>query len=182
MLLKFLGWRVEGRLPETPRFVLIAAPHTSNWDGFYMILAAFVFRINLYWMGKHTLFKFPFGFLTGFIGGIPINRSKSSNTVKQTISAINDASNIVMAVSPEGTRKKVHYWRTGFYHIAQGAKVPILTGFLDYRNKRAGIGPAIIPTGDLKSDFEKIQAFYDPIAGKYPREVSTSRLESYRLP
>ncbi|HUT44328.1 MAG TPA: lysophospholipid acyltransferase family protein [Desulfobacterales bacterium] len=178
ILLKLLGWRIEGNLPDTRKFVLIAAPHTSNWEAFYMIMVAFVFRVNLYWMGKHTLFKPPLGFLTRFLGGIPIDRSTSSDTVKQSISVINEASDIVLAVPPEGSRTKVSYWKTGFYYIALGAKVPIVTGYLDYGNKRTGVGPAITPSGDLESDFEKIRAFYEPITGKYPKETSITQLRN----
>jgi len=176
ILLKLLGWCIEGNLPDTRKFVLIAAPHTSNWDAFYMIMVAFIFRVNLYWMGKHNLFKPPFGFLIRFLGGIPIDRSTSSDTVKQSISVINEASDIALAIPPEGSRKKVSYWKTGFYYIALGAKVPIVTGYLDYSNKRTGVGSAIMPSGDLESDFEKIRAFYEPITGKYPKETSITQL------
>ncbi len=173
LLLKVLGWRLEGKLPAAKKFVLIAAPHTSNWDAFYMIMVAFVFRINLYWMGKHTLFKSPFGFLTRFLGGIPINRSASFGMVEQSVQIIKDSSDVVLAIPPEGTRKKVPYWKSGFYHIASGAEVPIVTGFLDFGNKRSGVGPALIPSGDMASDYKILQDFYEPMAGKYPRETSS---------
>lgn len=179
ILLKLLGWRIEGNLPDdTRKFVLIAAPHTSNWDGFYMIMVAFVFRVNLCWMGKRSLFKPPFGFLTRFLGGIPVARSTSLGTTKQSISVINEASDIALAVPPEGARKKVSYWKTGFYYIALGAKVPIVMGYLDYGNKRTGVGPAMTPSGDLESDFEKIRVFYKPITGKYPKETSIVQLRN----
>ena len=121
LLLKALGWQVEGKLPAERKFVLIAAPHTSNWDAFYMIMVSFVFRVNLYWMGKHTLFKSPFGFLTRFVGGIPIDRSTSSGMVEQSVQVLKDSSTMVLAIPPEGTRKKVPYWKTGFYQIAHQA-------------------------------------------------------------
>ena len=173
ILLKVLGWRVEGEHPAARKFVLIAAPHTSNWDAFYMIMVAFVFRVNLYWMGKHTLFKIPFGFLTRFLGGVPINRSASSGMVEQSIQVLKDSSDIVLAIPPEGTRKKVPYWKSGFYHIASGAGVPIVTGFLDFGRKCSGVGPALIPSGDMASDYKILQDFYEPMAGKYPRETSS---------
>jgi len=171
-LLKILGWRVEGKLPTARKFVLIAAPHTSNWDAFFMMMVAFVFRVNLYWMGKHTLFKSPFGFLTRFIGGIPIDRSAAFGMVEQSIIVLKNSSDMVLAIPPEGTREKVSYWKTGFYHIASGAGVPIVTGFLDYGSKRSGVGPAIIPSGDMSSDYKTLQAFYEPMAGKYTRKTS----------
>ncbi len=176
IVLKALGWRVEGKLPAAGKFVLIAAPHTSNWDGFYMIMVAFVFRVNLYWMGKHTLFKSPFGSLTRFVGGIPINRSTASGMVEQSIRVLKDSSDVVLAIPPEGTRKKVPYWKTGFYHIASGAGVPIVTGFLDYGRKCTGVGPAMIPTGDMAADYQILQAFYEPMTGKYLRETSSIEL------
>ena len=176
IVLKALGWRVEGKLPAAGKFVLIAAPHTSNWDGFYMIMVAFVFRVNLYWMGKHTLFKSPFGSLTRFVGGIPINRSTASGMVEQSIRVLKDSSDVVLAIPPEGTRKKVPYWKTGFYHIASGAGVPIVTGFLDYGRKCTGVGPAMIPTGDMSADYQILQGFYEPMTGKYLRETSSIEL------
>ena len=176
IVIKALGWRVEGKLPAAGKFVLIAAPHTSNWDGFYMIMVAFVFRVNLYWMGKHTLFKSPFGSLTRFVGGIPINRSTASGMVEQSIRVLKDSSDVVLAIPPEGTRKKVPYWKTGFYHIASGAGVPIVTGFLDYGRKCTGVGPAMIPTGDMAADYQILQGFYEPMTGKYLRETSSIEL------
>jgi 1-acyl-sn-glycerol-3-phosphate acyltransferase len=176
-LLKLLGWRVEGTLPDTKKFVLIAAPHTSNWDAFYMIMVAFVFRVNLHWMGKASLFDPPQGFLMRFFGGISVGRSKDVSTVDKAIRVIDDASDLVLAVPPEGSRQKVRYWKTGFYYIARGAKVPIVMGYLDFANKRTGVGPALMPSGDLEQDFRKIRAFYKPFAGKYPDDTSATRLQ-----
>jgi 1-acyl-sn-glycerol-3-phosphate acyltransferase len=176
LLLKVLGWRIEGEQPAERKFVLIAAPHTSNWDAFYMIMVAFVFRINLYWMGKHTLFKGPFGVFSRFLGGIPINRSASFGMVDQSVKFLKNSSDIVLAIPPEGTRKKVPYWKSGFYHIASGAGVPIVTGFLDYGSKRSGVGPSLIPSGDMASDYKILQDFYAPMAGKYPRETSSIQM------
>ena len=176
ILLRLLGWRVEGRLPDARKFVLIAAPHTSNWDAFYMIMVAFLFRANLHWMGKSSLFYPPYGFLMRFIGGVSVGSLRGSDTVKNSIRVIDEASDIVLAVPPEGHRLKVRYWKTGFYYIALGAKVPIVMGYLDFVNKKTGVGPAIMPSGDLESDFEKIKAFYKPFSGKYPNETSITRL------
>lgn len=178
IILKIAGWQIEGQPPDVPKFVLIAAPHTSNWDGFYMILVAFTYRRNLHWMGKRSLFRPPFGIFMRFFGGIPIGRSIDSDTVSQSISVINNASHIVLAVPPEGSRKKVTYWKTGFYYIAQGANVPIVMGYLDYGNKRTGVGPAFYPTGNLEADFEEIKGFYEPFTGKYPKDTSTTQLHN----
>jgi len=173
MLLKVLGWKVEGTLPQSRKFVLIAAPHTSNWDAFYMIMVAFSFRVNLRWLGKHTLFKPPFGFLARFAGGLPIERSESHGNVKQAVDILNRSREIVLAVPPEGSRRNVSYWKTGFYYIALGAAVPVVPGYLDYSRKRTGVGPALVPSGNLPEDMERIKAFYQPMVGKYPRETSS---------
>ena len=176
ILLKTLGWKVEGRLPQSRKFVLIAAPHTSNWDAFYMIMVAFLFRVNLYWLGKHTLFNSPIGLLFRFAGGLPIDRSTPHGKVNQSIEIIKHSQRMVLAVPPEGSRKNVSYWKTGFYYIAEGASVPIVLGFLDYSRKRTGVGPAIMPSGNLAEDMNRIKEFYQPMVGKYPRKTSSIQL------
>jgi 1-acyl-sn-glycerol-3-phosphate acyltransferase len=160
-------WRIEGKLPDTPKFVLIAAPHTSNWDLPVMLSLAFAFRTRLFWMGKDTLFRRPFGAIMRWLGGIPIDRSKSHNVVEQSAEHFRKAESLVMVVPPEGTRQKVRYWKTGFYRIAESAGVPIALGFLDYRRKVGGFGPTVVPTGDIEADMETIQAFYANITGKH---------------
>ena len=166
-LMWIFRWRIEGKLPDTPKFVLIAAPHTSNWDLPVMLSLAFAFRTGLFWMGKDTLFRRPFGAIMRWLGGIPIDRSKSHNVVEQSAEHFRKAESLVMVVPPEGTRQKVRYWKTGFYRIAESAGVPIALGFLDYRRKVGGFGPAVVPTGDIEADMETIQAFYANITGKH---------------
>jgi len=167
-LLRLFGWRKEGELPDIPKYVIIAAPHTSNWDFPVTLAYAFAYRIKVFWMGKDVLFRRPFGRIMRWLGGIPIDRAKSQNAVAQTIRIFNDIEKLIMIISPEGTRKKVRYWKTGFYNIAHGAKVPVLPGFLDFRRKVGGFGPVIFPTGDIAADMEKIRAFYATITGKRP--------------
>jgi 1-acyl-sn-glycerol-3-phosphate acyltransferase len=166
-LMWFFRWRIEGELPDTPKFVLIAAPHTSNWDLPVMLCLAFAFRTRLFWMGKDTLFRRPFGAVMRWLGGIPIDRSRSRNVVEQSAEIFRKADSLVMVVPPEGTRQKVRYWKTGFYRIAESAEVPIALGFLDYGRKVGGIGPVVVPTGDIEADMEEIRAFYADIPGKY---------------
>ena len=167
-LLRLLGWRKEGELPNIPKYILIGAPHTSSWDFPITLAYAFSYRVKVFWMGKDVLFRRPFGRIMRWLGGIPIDRAKSQNAVAQTIRIFNDIEKLVMIISPEGTRKKVKYWKTGFYNIAHGAKVPVLLGFLDFRRKAGGFGPIIFPTGDIAADMEKIRAFYAAITGKRP--------------
>lgn len=166
-LMWIFRWRIEGKLPDTPKFVLIAAPHTSNWDLPVMLSLAFAFRTRLFWMGKDTLFRRPFGAIMRWLGGIPIDRNKSHNVVEQSAEHFRKAESLVMVVPPEGTRQKVRYWKTGFYRIAESAGVPIALGFLDYRRKVGGFGPTVVPTGDIEADMETIQAFYANITGKH---------------
>lgn len=170
LILKMFGWRMEGSLPKVPKCVVIGAPHTSNWDMAVMLMLVFAFRTKVCWMGKDSLFRWPLGTLFRWLGGIPIDRTKSSNVVEQSIELFRKKDELVMVVPPEGTRKKVKYWKTGFYYIARGANVPIVMGFGDYRQKVGGFGPVITPTGDIEADMKKIQAFYANITGKYPEK------------
>ena len=166
LILGIFGWRIEGQMPDMPKFVMIAAPHTSNWDMVIMLFCAFAFSIKLYFMMKDSVFRFPFGGFFRWLGGIPIDRSKSTGVVGQSIEAFKNNERLVMVVPPSGTRTKVMYWKTGFYYIAKGAGVPIALGFIDYRRKTGGFGPVITPTGDIEADMEAIQAFYADITGK----------------
>ncbi len=166
--MKINGWTVNGSLPPgTEKSVLIAAPHTSNWDLPYTLMVAFVLRLNVHWMGKASIFRFPFGGLMRWLGGIAVDRSKSNNLVAASASAITTAKGALqLIVPPEGTRSKVRYWKTGFYHIAQAAQVPIVMAYMDYTRKISGLGPVFYPTGDLEADMLSIKAFYAPFKGK----------------
>ncbi len=166
--LKLAGWQVLGALPaEAQKSVLIAAPHTSNWDLPYTLMVAFVLRLNIYWIGKASIFRFPFGPLMRWLGGIPVDRAKSNNLVAASAQAITNASGSVqLIVPPEGTRAKTRYWKTGFYHIALTAQVPIVMAYMDYSRKISGLGPIFKPTGDLEADMLRIKAFYAEFKGK----------------
>ena len=170
--LKIFGWRRAGQLPEIPRYVMIAAPHTSNWDMPVTLALAFAFRVKVYWMGKEAMFRWPFRSIMRWLGGIPIDRSKTNNIVDQSIAAFRESKELVMIIPPEGTRKSVRYWKTGFYHIACGAHVPVVLGFLDFAHKTGGIGPVVWPSGDINADMKIIQTFYAGITGKYPDEYN----------
>ena len=168
--LKLTGWRVEGALPaNTPKSVLIAAPHTSNWDLPYTLMVCFVLRLTPYWMGKASIFKAPFGGVMRWLGGIAVDRSKSNNLVGASAEAIRAADfSLQLIVPPQGTRSETHQWKTGFYYIAQAAQVPIVMAYMDYPNKRSGLGPMFVPTGDVAVEMAAIQAFYAPFTGKNP--------------
>ena len=168
MALRLTGWRVVGGAPTVPKYVLIAAPHTSNWDFPVALMVCFALRLRVYWMGKDSLFPPLVGGVMRWLGGIPVNRARSGNLVQATVDAYNSNARLIVIVPPEGTRSKVTQWKTGFYYIAQGAGVPIALGYLDFRKKEAGLSRMIQPSGDIAADMVEIQAFYAGITGKNP--------------
>lgn len=165
------GWRTEGTLPATRRFVLIAAPHTSNWDAVIMLFAARIFGLELSWFVKDAWFVFPLGTLMRALGGVPIDRSARHGVVEQAVDRFAATQELALAVPPEGTRGRAPHWKGGFYHIARGAGVPIVLGYIDYARKVAGLGPAFMPTGDIEADFAFFRDFYAKIAAKHPDKV-----------
>ena len=167
-VLRLMGWSIEGELPKLDKFVVIGAHHTSNWDFVIFIAVKFVLRLNARWFGKHTIFRWPFGGLMRLWGGIAIRRGQQGKTVEQAVQAFGDYAQFILVLSPEGTRKKVERWKMGFYHIAQGAGVPIVLGALDYRNRRVVIGPTFWPSGDEAADLREILGFYRPFIPKKP--------------
>lgn len=165
--LRLAGWKIKGQPPGVEKFVIIAYPHTSNWDFPLGVAVCIIYRLKVYWLGKHSLFRGLAGPLMKWLGGIPINRSKSHDVVQQTVDAFDKSDEMKIAVAPEGTRAQVHKWKTGFYHIAVGAKVPIVLGYLDYAKKEAGCLKSYWPSGDLDKDLVAIRAAYEGIRGKY---------------
>ncbi|MDP1532567.1 MAG: lysophospholipid acyltransferase family protein [Rubrivivax sp.] len=172
--LRLSGWRLEGSLPpDQPKCVLIAAPHTSNWDLPYTLMVAFALRLNIYWMGKQQIFRWPFGPLMRWLGGIAVNREEAGNLVAASARAIRAADGpLQLVVPPEGTRAKTRQWRTGFYYIALQAQVPIVMAYMDYPRKLSGLGPLFTPTGDIEADMRAIKAYYAPYKGKNWRQFS----------
>ena len=168
MLLRLRGWRIEGNFPDLPKYVLIAAPHTSNWDFPLTLGVCFALRAKLYWMGKHTLFWGPLGPVMRWLGGIPVMRSRNNSLVQQMVTVYQQSAQLVVAIPPEGTRQRVKEWKTGFYHIACGAQVPIVLAYMDYARKVCGFGPVFYPTGDIAADMSRIQDFYRDKVGKHP--------------
>jgi 1-acyl-sn-glycerol-3-phosphate acyltransferase len=158
--------------------VVIAAPHTSNWDLPFALGVALAFRMRLRWIGKHTLFSLPgWGAFMRFLGGIPVDRRSPQGLVGEAARRIQESDSMFLMVPPEGTRSKASGWKSGFYWIAVEAKVPILLGYLDYARKRASPGPAFYPTGDIEKDFLEFRAFYRGVRGKFPELQSEVRLQ-----
>lgn len=173
-MLRLLGWRTEGIRPDAARYVLIAAPHTSNWDFPYTLMLCFALRLRVYWVGKASLFRWPLGPLARWLGGIPVDRGAAGNIVQSTIAAFGRQSRLVIIVAPEGTRGRVSHWKTGFYRIAHGAGVPVALAYLDFKRKAGGIGRMFQPSGDIEGDMEQIQQFYQGVTGRKPQQFSAT--------
>jgi 1-acyl-sn-glycerol-3-phosphate acyltransferase len=176
-VLKISGWRLVEAPPAESKYVLIAAPHTSNWDLVYMLAFAFICEMRISWMGKDSIFNNPVGGVFKALGGIPIDRSKATNVVGQMAQEFNTRDELVLAVPAAGTRSKREYWKSGFYWIAKEAKVPIVMGYLDYGKKQGGFAGMLEPTGDLHADMNVIRAAYADKTGLYPAKQSTIRLK-----
>jgi len=161
------GWKLRGAAPSERKYVMITVPHTSNWDFPLALAMAFIYGFEMRWMGKDSLFAGWRGPIMRWLGGIAIGRSRANNMVAQMVAAFDGADRLIVAIPPEGTRSRVDNWKTGFYYIALGAKVPIALAFLDYSEKVGGFLKTFIPTGDITVDFTAIRACYAGISGKY---------------
>lgn len=168
LLLRLSGWRVEPDARLRPPAVLIGAPHTSNWDFVLLLGAMLVLRLDIRWMGKHSLFRFPFAGLMRWLGGIPIDRRQAHNRVADMVAAFAEDPNLILCITPEGTRKKVERWKTGFYRIAEGAGVPVLLTVIDAERKSLRLLDLFQPSGDLDRDLPQIQRYYIDFRGLRP--------------
>ena len=174
--LRLFGWSLEGEQPAAPRYVLIAAPHTSNWDFPLMLLYAAAFEMKVTWMAKHSLFWPPLGWFMRAMGGMPIVRHRNGNTVDAMVAAFTDQAKLILVVPTEGTRDRVEFWKSGFYHIARRAAVPIVPSFLDFARKRGGFGPAMALSGDVVRDMDYFRDFYGDYQGRFPALFGPIRL------
>jgi len=170
LVLGALGWRVEGEVPNLPKFVIAVAPHTSNWDFVVGAAAMFALDLRLAFLGKHTLFRPPFGGVFRWMGGIPVDRASPHGVVAESVSAFAKVQGRILALAPEGTRRPVAHFKPGFLHIARGANVPILLAALDYGSKCVRLGPSFMPGEDLEAERLRTEAFFAPIRGKRSRQ------------
>ncbi len=168
IMLKIPGWKINATLPDLDKYIIIVAPHTSNWDFYFGIAAKFYLNLDARWLGKHTIFRWPVRKLLMKIGGIPVDRSKRSGVVDQIAHYFKTERRMILGLAPEGTRKLVTRWRTGFYYLALKAQVPILMAYIDYGKKEIGAGPLYYPTGNLERDFNVIREFYRHITPLKP--------------
>ena len=174
-ILNSLGWTVHADFPDERKYVLIAAPHTSNWDFPLGIVAARAIKLDVHWLGKHTLFRWPYGWFFRAIGGTPVDRDRTLNLIQQIAGLFAHSGQLILALAPEGTRRKTDHWKTGFYHIARAANVPIVMAYLDYGKKQVGIGGAFYPGDDIDEVFVRIRQFYQDRRGKHPDKESRIR-------
>lgn len=172
-ILTLLGWRYHADPVEQKQYVLIGAPHTSNWDFPLTLLILSALGVRFSWVAKHTIFVGPVGFLFKKIGGIPVDRTRRSGFLLKMVRAFQHRDDLILAISPEGTRKKTDHWKSGFYNLAVKAGVDIRLGFIDYPSKTGGLGPVLKPSGDIEKDFEVIKAYYIDKTGKHPDQQST---------
>lgn len=168
LAMRVTGWRITGEFPNLPQFVVIVAPHTSNWDFFVGVMAMFAIGFRGTFLGKHTVFRWPVSLIMRWLGGVPVDRASSHNVVQQTIDYFNSRPQMLLALSPEGTRKKLPAWRTGFWYVAKGAGVPIVPAALDYHAKLIRIFAPVMPGEDIDTDIAKLRTHFDASMAKHP--------------
>lgn len=178
MIMRIFGWKFVNEAPDISKYVLIGAHHTSGWDLPVSLMVGAAIGKKLNWFGKDSLFKAPWGWFLRFLGGIPVNRRVSTKFVDQIVTAFKERDKLIVAITPEGTRRQLEYWKSGFYYIALGANVPVVLGFADYKRKLYGLGPAIYLTGDVETDFAPIRQFYADKVPKYPEKTSEIKIRS----
>jgi 1-acyl-sn-glycerol-3-phosphate acyltransferase len=173
LYLKLIGWKIGSRLdPSIKKCVLVAAPHTSNYDYPISLATLYSCDFRVRFLAKKSLFKFPLGIIMRASGGIPVDRSKHNNMVDAMIHLFQQKEELILMIPAEGTRGYVKEWKSGFYHTAMGAKVPIVMGYLDYGKKVAGFGDVFYPTGDYQKDLNEIQNFYRQFTARHPEKSS----------
>ena len=168
-LLALMRWRVEGDVPDLKKFVIAVAPHTSNWDFVVGMAVMFALDLKLTFIGKHTLFRGPFAPILRWMGGVPVDRSSSHGLVGEAVRGFESVDQRVLAIAPEGTRRSVERFRSGFVHIARGARVPVLLASLDYAARCVRFGPLIEPGSDVEAEVRRIEAFFSTVRGKNAR-------------
>ncbi len=167
-VLRAFGWRVNVRIPDLPQMVVIAAPHTSNWDFVFGMAAILRLQVRINFIGKHTLFEGWKGRFFRYLGGYPVDRSAPGGVVQQTVDTFARTPRMVLAIAPEGTRSRREQWKRGFYHIAHGAQIPVLVAYIDYRRKEVGASMLFKPSGDWQRDMKPVFAFYRSVGAHTP--------------
>ena len=172
LLLRIGGWTAVGQMPDVPKAVFIAAPHTSNWDGVWALIYKVAIGADIHFFAKKSLFWFPLSTLLRGLGGIPLDRKRAGSAVQLAVDLFDEQASFYFGLAPEGTRKRTTGWKNGFYRIATGARVPVYLGFLDYGHKRLGIGDRLDLTGNQAADLEVLRDFYGRIEARHQEQVS----------
>ncbi|MCH7549879.1 MAG: lysophospholipid acyltransferase family protein [Candidatus Krumholzibacteriota bacterium] len=180
-ILERAGWKIDSGAPPEKRFVLVCAPHTSNWDFLYFILIITFVGVKISWIGKHVLFAPPLGWIMRRLGGIPVERRLRGDVVSRMTRIFAEREEFALAIAAEGTRSRTSHWRSGFYHIARAANVPVVPGYLDYSRRRGGFGPAIYLTGDIPHDMDGFREFFADKVGRHPEKFGEVRLREEML-
>lgn len=170
LILRLTGWHVEGKLPDLPKYILIGAPHTSNWDFLLFLGIIFHLKANAKYMGKAELFRKPFGWFFYWCGGVPVDRKKSQGLVEQMVDAAEKSDKFILTIAPEGTRHKVTEWKMGFYHIAKNAKLPVVMAVVDGEKKTVRVGQVFHLTENMDEDIKTIKGFFAGVVGINPRK------------
>jgi len=177
-LRKMMGWKAVGTYPDIPKAMFIASPHSSLWDGIIMVIIAWSMGVRLSWITKKETVVFPFKRFVTYFGAVPVDRSKRSDTVGQIAEQFRVRDGMYLAIAPAGTRKKRDYWKSGFYHMATQAGVPLICGFLDYAKKEGGIRAIVYPTGDVATDMDRLREVYEGVQAKHPQLMTRIRLRA----
>jgi len=172
LALRLLGWRMEVHLPDEPKVVIAAAPHTSNWDGVVAIATLLALGIRVNWFAKDSLFRWPFRGLLIALGGVPIRRDAPGGMVAETARIFASRERVYIGVAPEGTRSRAPEWKSGFYRIAMATRAPIVLAYMDYARREVGTGPLIRPSGDYAADLETMQAYFRKITPRHPERFA----------
>ena len=176
-LLHLIGWRLILDVPRIDRAVVVFYPHTTNWDFVIGLFARIGLNVPVTWAGKDNIFRGPFGWLWRRLGGIPVNRRESTGFVAQMIDAFSRRAKMLLAIAPEGTRRRTEYWKSGFYRVAVGARVPLVLAFIDFARNEIGVGAMIVPTGDPEADMARLRAFYETKTARHPDKAGPIALK-----
>lgn len=179
--LRLRGWGFEGKVPDLPKMIIVGAPHTSNWDFIAFLAALHHFRLKVRFLGKHTLFRWPFGYLFRGLGGIPVDRSRPGGIVAQVADVFDASHEMILVIAPEGTRKPAPYWKSGFIKMAEAARVPVVLAAVDYPRRRVVIGPAFSLDEGVRLFMDHARSFYADKEGSHPEGKGPVRVREEKV-
>ena len=170
------GWKFAGGVPADPKFIVVGAPHTSNWDFLGFMAAMGAYRIRARYLGKHSLFRWPFGYFFRALGGIPVDRRRPGGIVGQVAEVFASSDELALVIAPEGTRSWAPSWKSGFLRMARASGVPVVPGILDWRTKTITLAPPISYEGDVTAFMDRIREAYSGAAGRRPEQQGPIRV------